>query len=72
MELLGPGAKDRMIVSLVQEKQIQAKVSDASGGLTYELRVPLQRDGRHPNGIGVIAGKNVGVGLQTVRARSSR
>jgi hypothetical protein len=67
MELLGPGAKDRMIVSMVQEKQIQAKMSDASGGLTYELRVPLQRDGRHPNGIGVIAGKNVGVGLQAVR-----
>jgi hypothetical protein len=67
MELLGPGAKDRMIVSMVQEKQIQAKMSTASGGLTYELRVPLKRDDRHPNGIGVIEGKNVGVGLQAER-----
>ena len=67
MELLGPGEEDRMIVSMVQEKQIKAQLSDASGGLTYELRVPLQRDDRHPNGIGVIAGKNIGVGVQTVR-----
>lgn len=65
MELLGPTDEDRMIVSLLQEKQIQAKVSDASGGLTYELRVPLQHDAKHPNGIGVIPGKDLGLALET-------
>ncbi len=65
MELLGPEDQDRMIVSLVQEKQIQAKMSDAAGGLTYELRVPLQHDTQHPHGIGVIPGKNLGLALAT-------
>lgn len=65
MELLGPDDEDRMIVSLLSEKQIQIKLSDATGGLTYELRVPLQHDAAHPNGIGVQPGKELGVMLQT-------
>ncbi len=65
MELLGPADEDRMIISLLQEHQIQAKISDASGGLTYELRVPLQHDAQHPYGIGVIAGKELGLALET-------
>ena len=65
MELLGPDEKDRMIVSLVSEKQIQAKMSDATGGLTYELRVPLQHDAKHPHGIGILPGKDLGLSLQT-------
>ena len=56
MELLGPDDKDRMIVSLVSEKQIQAKMSDATGGLTYELRVPLQHERvAGPYGAGALA-----------------
>jgi hypothetical protein len=65
MELLGPDNEDRMIVSLLQEKQIQAKISDAMGGLTYELRVPLAHDAQHTHGIGVIAGTDVGLSLLT-------
>jgi hypothetical protein len=65
MELLGPEDEDRMIVSLLQEKQIQAKINDASGGLSYELRVPLQHDAKHPHGIGVVAGKELGLALET-------
>lgn len=65
MELLGPDDEDRMIVSLLSEKQIQARLSDASGGLTYELRVPLAHDAAHPHGIGVQPGKDLGVALET-------
>ena len=65
MELLGPEDEDRMIVSLLSEKQIQIKLSDAAGGLTYELRVPLHHDAAHPHGIGVQSGKDLGMMLQT-------
>jgi hypothetical protein len=72
MELLGPDDEDRLIVSLLSEKQIQAKIIDASGGLTYELRVPLQHDAAHPHGIGIQPGKNLGVSLQTKQMEGMR
>jgi hypothetical protein len=65
MEILGPGADDKMIVSLVQEKDIQLKMSNDHGILVYELRVPLVRDRSHPNGIGGSLAGPVGVGLET-------
>ncbi len=65
MELLGPDGEEGLIVSLLSEKQIQARLSDATGGLTYELRVPLLRDAAHPHGIGVQPNKDLGVALET-------
>ena len=65
MEILGPGEDDRMIVPLADTKDIQLKMSTASGLLVFELRVPLVRDPLHPHGIGVTIAGNVGVGLET-------
>jgi len=65
MEILGPGADDRMIVPRAEEKGIQLKMSTGSGQLVFELRVPLVRDPLHPHGIGVTIANNVGVGLET-------
>jgi hypothetical protein len=65
MEILGPGKDDRMIVSRAEAKDIQLKMSSASGQLVFELRVPLVRDPLHPHGIGVTIAGNVGVGLET-------
>lgn len=67
MEILGPGKDDRMIVPLAEVKDIQLKMSTASGQLVFELRVPLVRDALHPHGIGASIAKNVGVGLETRR-----
>lgn len=65
MEILGPGDHERMMTSLVTEKDIQAKISGSTGALTYELRVPLYRDARHPNGIGISSDRKVGIRLKT-------
>lgn len=70
MELLGPGEEDRMMVSLVTEKQVQVKLSNAAGALTYELRMPLRRDVQYPNGIGVTADRKIGIGLETQKGGS--
>jgi hypothetical protein len=65
MEILGPGEDDRMIVPLAEAKDIQLKMSTASGQLVFELRVPLVRDPLHPHGIGASIANNIGVGLET-------
>lgn len=65
MEILGPGDDDRMIVPLADTKDIQLKMSTASGQLVFELRVPLTHDPLHPHGIGASIAGNVGVGLET-------
>jgi len=65
LELLGPGQNDRMMVSLLTEKQLQVKLSTATGALIYELRIPLLRDDRHPCGIGVTTDQSVGIGVVT-------
>ena len=65
MEILGPGEDDRMIVPLAEAKDIQLKMSTASGQLVFELRVPLVRDPMHPHGIGGSIANNIGVGLET-------
>ncbi len=65
MELLGPGKDDKMIVPLVEEKDILLKVSPGQGQLVYELRVPLVRDRLHPRGIGASLAGPVGVGVET-------
>jgi hypothetical protein len=67
LEILGPGEDERMMTSLVTEKDIQARISSLTGALTYELRVPLDRDARHPNGIGVSPDRKVGVKLETMQ-----
>jgi hypothetical protein len=65
MEILGPGKDDRMIVPLAEAKDIQLKMSTATGQLVFELQVPLVRDPQHPHGIGASIAGNVGVGLET-------
>lgn len=67
MEILGPGKDDRMILPLAEAKDLQLKMSMTSGQLVYELRVPLVRDARHPNGIATSLPLKVGVGLETTK-----
>jgi hypothetical protein len=70
MEILGPGEDERMIVSLLGEKQIQAKIGNTDGTLTYELRIPLFRDSAHPYGIGYNGGGAIGIQLETPKGNS--
>jgi hypothetical protein len=70
MEILGPGKDDILIVPLAEAKDIQLKMSTASGQWVFELRVPLVRDPLHPHGIGTSIANSVGVGLETPRFAS--
>ena len=72
MEILGPGKEDRMIVALAESKDIQLKMSSASGQLVFELRVPIVRDALHPHGIGANIAHNLGLGLETPKFSPER
>jgi hypothetical protein len=64
MEILGPG-NDKEILALAEAKDLQLKMSSASGLLIFELRVPLVRDPLHPHGIGTSLAAALGVGMET-------
>jgi hypothetical protein len=64
LEILGPD-DEKEIVSLSQAKDLQLKMSSATGLLVFELRVPLVRDPLHPHGIGTSLAAALGVGMET-------
>jgi hypothetical protein len=65
LEVLGPGKDDKEIVSLMEAKDLQIRMSSSSGMLVFELRVPLVRDPLHPHGIGTFSARPIGVGVET-------
>jgi hypothetical protein len=68
----GPGPGDRHALTPDQAAGIEVSSATVSGAMVYELRVPLERDARHPFAIDAVPGRPVGILLETPRVEPFR
>jgi hypothetical protein len=71
MEILGPTNIVVERLSTLHAAGLEASLSDSSGSLVYELKLPLRMMNGHPYAIGADPGNTVGVGLETGQFRRS-
>lgn len=65
LEILGPGKNERQRMMLSEAKGIQLGMSDRTGKLVYELKVPLAEAPERPYAIGTRPGEIIGIGVET-------
>jgi hypothetical protein len=65
MEVIGPGKSDRNRVPVINSYAISIAMSDTSGALVYELRMPLKSAIQRPYAVGTDTGKVINIGLET-------
>ena len=68
VDILGPGKDDARSLTREHLQGIDVALRRDQGSLQYELRVPLAKTADHPYAIEAVAGKPVGVGLETGKA----
>jgi hypothetical protein len=65
MEILGPTKIDRNRIPLLNPYGIEAGISDTSGMLAYELKVPLKPTNKHLYAVGADTARFISIGLET-------
>jgi hypothetical protein len=65
LEILGPGKNDVDRMPLIQAAGIEIQIGHSGGTIVYELKVPLQKSAKHPNGIAARPGSKVDVNFET-------
>lgn len=65
IEVVGPDKADRTRMGVINPYGISVAMSDTSGVLVYELKVPLKSTASRPFAIGSDAGGRISVGLET-------
>jgi hypothetical protein len=65
MEIIGPGADDRVMLASSEGRGVEVKLGEEGGRLVYELKVPLRVTEDHPFAVGGGVTKAIGIGLET-------
>ncbi len=64
--ILGPEKDQQTQIGFSGSENIEVRASRQDYTLFYELKIPLHRTDAHPFGIGVISGKKLGIGIETL------
>ncbi len=64
IEVIGPGKSDRNRIPVINSYAISIAISDTSGALVYELRMPLKSAIQRPYAVGTDTGKVMSIGLE--------
>ena len=67
LEIIGPGEDEvrKMAISEAKELYIEAGVGSSNGKLFYELKVPIDRDEKHPYSLVISPDGTLGLGFET-------
>jgi len=65
IEVIGPEKSDRNRIPVVNSYAISVAMSDTSGALVYELRMPLKSGVQRPYAVGTDTGKVISIGLES-------
>jgi hypothetical protein len=69
IDVLGPGKDDARMLTRDHAPGIDVAIREDQGTLQYELKIPLLKTDEHPYAIEVVAGKAVGVGLESGKSQ---
>ncbi|HTY37892.1 MAG TPA: hypothetical protein VMH23_12315 [Bacteroidota bacterium] len=64
-DIVGPGEGEHHRMTEHQAKGIEVHLGYADGTLTYELKIPLQKNADHPYAVGADVSKPLAIGLET-------
>jgi hypothetical protein len=65
IDVLGPGKDDARMLTRDHAPGIDVAIREEQGTLQYELKVPLVKTADHPYAIEAVAGKPIGIGLES-------
>lgn len=71
-DVYGPGKKERHLVRLDPSLGVELAAIEDRGVLTYELKVPLAKDGSRLYAVGAAPGATIGIGLESVASPAPR
>ena len=71
LDVLGPGKDDARMLTRDHAQGVDVAIRSEQGTLQYEMKVPLVKTAEHPYAIDAVAGKPIGVGLETGKPQHS-